>query len=61
MATSKRHLYTFAVVFSGGKEIEKAAEAEWEKDARQKVWKEFSDEQCNACESMECVEVKPLD
>ncbi len=61
MSASKRNLYTFVIVFTGGAELEKSAEAESEKDARQQVWRQLMDEQCCACESMECVDVKSLD
>lgn len=50
--------YQFAIVLAGGQEIEMSAEAEWERDARAKVWRAMSDAQCNACESIECVDVQ---
>lgn len=50
--------YVFAVVFSNGQEREISAEAEWEQDARREVWRGLSDAECNACESIECIDVQ---
>jgi hypothetical protein len=51
--------YIFAVTLTNGAILELSAIAEWERDARAIVWRTMTDEQCNACESIECVDVIP--
>ena len=52
--------YTFAVVFSGGVDIERTFTAETEKKARRMCWDSLNAAERDSAESVECVECKLL-
>lgn len=49
--------YEVVIEFGTGRELIRVIEAQSEKEARQFVWKDLSDDEKNACSDIEVIEI----